>query len=552
MRLRGGRLLLIALALVWACVDSPRDPDEIPLRVAQRCPGDAGCPNGADARLYAGAAVRDVTPAIETFADVDGNEKWDPGEPFDDRNGNGVYDAYYIAGFGNDRRATGVHDPIWARVWVLRQNDTTVAFFSLDAVGLFKPDIDAVRGLIDPALGVDLVIGSATHCHQAPDTLGQWGPDLVTRGVNDAWMAGVRQKIADAIAEAVSKLAPARLTAGSIRVEDPDGGVKRYLSDTRDPVVMDTRLHILKLDALADGKPIVAVVNWAAHPEAAGSKNQAISSDFVHYLREDVEAALGAPVVYHSGALGGQVGPGRVEPLGPDGQPIADWGFPFIEAWGRSIARFALRALDPAQGGDVIVDEAPRLSFRTTRFPVHIENSAFILAATRFQLFQRETFGWNEKKGYGEGNYPMTETEEAYVQIGPTSLITIPGELHPELFIGGYDGAFAYGAPVVDLMQANAADLARAPAPPYLRDLMDGPVEHRMLFGLSMDFFGYVIPRFNFVVDETLPYLFEAEGDHYEETNSLGPRGDPELVGTARQLIQAGDRRYPSNFSRLR
>lgn len=36
------------------------------------------------------------------------------------------------------------------------------------------------------------------------------------------------------------------------------------------------------------------------------------------------------------------------------------------------------------------------------------------------------------------------------------------------------------------------------------------------------------------------PYLDEAMGDHYEETNSVGPLAEPEIVGTMRQLILDG------------
>ena len=42
--------------------------------------------------------------------------------------------------------------------------------------------------------------------------------------------------------------------------------------------------------------------------------------------------------------------------------------------------------------------------------------------------------------------------------------------------------------------------------------------------------------RYNFVLNEGAPYVAEADGDHYEETNSVGPRAEPEVLGTIRQL----------------
>ena len=49
--------------------DGGLGPDEIPLVVDQRCPGGPDCPDTGDGKLYAGAARRDVTPAIEPFVD---------------------------------------------------------------------------------------------------------------------------------------------------------------------------------------------------------------------------------------------------------------------------------------------------------------------------------------------------------------------------------------------------------------------------------------------------------------------------------------------------
>jgi hypothetical protein len=37
------------------------------------------------------------------------------------------------------------------------------------------------------------------------------------------------------------------------------------------------------------------------------------------------------------------------------------------------------------------------------------------------------------------------------------------------------------------------------------------------------------VARFNFVLDEASPYTEEAEGDHYEETNSIGPYAEEQL-----------------------
>ena len=46
---------------------------------------------------------------------------------------------------------------------------------------------------------------------------------------------------------------------------------------------------------------------------------------------------------------------------------------------------------------------------------------------------------------------------------------------------------------------------------------------YRWIIGLGNDELGYIIPKYNFELPASNPWVDEAEGDHYEETNSLGP-----------------------------
>jgi hypothetical protein len=98
-------------------------------------------------------------------------------------------------------------------------------------------------------------------------------------------------------------------------------------------------------------------------------------------------------------------------------------------------------------------------------------------------------------------NEPDIRTEVVVIDIGDVSIVGVPGELDPALFLGGYDGT--YTPPelmVVDPMRENPVDLSRAPSPPYLRDLALAArpdVETVMLFGLFNDEIGYFVPEFD-------------------------------------------------------
>jgi hypothetical protein len=109
-------------------------------------------------------------------------------------------------------------------------------------------------------------------------------------------------------------------------------------------------------------------------------------------------------------------------------------------------------------------------------------------------------------------------------------MITNPGELHPELWVGGYDGSFSWGQMILT-EQVNKPDLTMAPEGPYLRDIMltNPGAKYAFTIGLAEDFLGYIVPAFNYVLDEQNPYLADAPGDHYEETNSIGPLVEKEV-----------------------
>src|SRR4051794_38895380 len=51
----------------------------------------------------------------------------------------------YMAGFGQDRRATKIHDPIMVRAVVLKGDKLKVALVSVDVVGLFLPFVEHIR-----------------------------------------------------------------------------------------------------------------------------------------------------------------------------------------------------------------------------------------------------------------------------------------------------------------------------------------------------------------------------------------------------------------------
>ncbi|MCA9672734.1 MAG: neutral/alkaline non-lysosomal ceramidase N-terminal domain-containing protein [Myxococcales bacterium] len=503
------------------------------------CPGAPSCPKGAGGELLVGTAKVVINPSgCEPYTDTNDDYHHDKDEPYTDLNNNGAFDPCWLAGFGNNQPSNGVNDDLQARVLVLRQDDTTLALVSVDLIGLFFDETEAMRQMLDPSLGIDLLLVGATHNHNGPDTVGIWGRTLGEGGVDPKYMAELRQKIVGAVTAAAKALVPARVIYAETKTVDKNGSTEPYVSDSRDPVVIDPTLTMLRFVAKSDSSTVATLVHWAHHPESWGSKRRMYSADFVRFVRDGVEngvrgrSGVGGTTIYFQGALGGQIGPNRVKPIDADGKPVTEKGEGWARAIGDAVAAFALDALSASTDSD----DAPALSFATTKTELTVEN---VLYHQAFKLgaMKRRVVGYDETKPPGPNNKPRIPTELASIHIGKAHFATVPGELHPEIAIG-YDKAHSYSWPQVDPNNKNPPDMSKAPAGPYLKDLMTG--RYKMVLGLTPDFVGYIIPRFNFETHFSLPYLLEAEGDHYEETNSIGPDTDADLSAALSGLFKQG------------
>lgn len=563
-----GAIALVALAALAGCGDDGGsggpDAGVIDARLEgfdrpdDVCPGAAHCATTGDGQLLVGAAAKIFTPVItETWTDENGDGEWQPEEPYVDANHNGKFDAYWL--FGGGRAANGVKSDLEARAVVFREGDVTIALVYVDAIGLLAGDIDAIRN--DPSLaglGVDHVIVGSIHAHDAVDTIGLWGPDAFTSGYNPDFNRRLDDAAVAAIRDAVAGLTPATLVIGSTLLLNTPGDrtskTDHWNKDIRDPVIFDPTMTVARFVKV--GQPdqtIATVVNWADHPEmsAFGVDNLLISSHFVHFLRKALEDGIttaqlprratalpgvGGVTVFVQGALGGQIGSIRDAPVpGPDGVPITASGHPKEEALGLNLGE---RALELLRDGGESVSDLP-LSYRTAKFHARIDNVGFQVAFIIHLLAPHPLVGYDPQQAVGPSNTPWVPTRATYLQVGPLAIVTCPGELHPELWVGGYDGSWTWGWPIMDPSKPNQPDLSTAPAPPYLRDLVlaNPGVRYPVLAGLAEDYLGYIVPAYNYVLNAESPYIQEADGDHYEETYSLGPDVERHVVHPMMALV---------------
>jgi hypothetical protein len=359
--------------------------------------------------------------------------------------------------------------------------------------------------------------------------MGLWGPWPGVSGVNKAWLEALKKNVAEALRGLEGQLQQARLT-GWQGTLDPKG----LCRDSRDPVVIDPDLAALGVKG-SDGRAIATVVNWACHPEVLDQENRLLTADYPGPLCAKIEKDTGGACVFLNGPIGGLLTPDIGE-----GRP------PWDEASriGEAVAAAALRGLAKARPG------RSALSFHASLVRAPVENSRYLLFLPALSAGHRffdsaggALPGW---KTYGLAfqhalrilkpqERPWIETEVSVVDAGPARLVGLPGELFPELVIGGYDGRFRFGHPLVKAGNPAPPDLARAPKPPYLKDFVHRPVG--MFVGLANDELGYIIPEYDFKIRGNLAMWPRLPGDHYEETNSVGPSVTKIILAAAQSLL---------------
>src|SRR5262245_12826459 len=232
-------------------------------------------------------------------------------------------DPIFMAGFGDNRRATGYHDRLWARGVVLDSRGVRIAIVALDLIGYFKNEIDTARALISPDSKIDFAVVASTHEHEGPDTLGIWGPDELSSGIDYGYLDFVNGAVADCIDTAAANLQKARVSYATAQSDglslgtDPeddgfgvsDGKVlagDAALAPATQGRIVDPNIAIMQLTKREGNKldVLATLLNFGSHPESMGSNNTQITSDFPHYVRERLEAEYGGFAIWMSGDLG--------------------------------------------------------------------------------------------------------------------------------------------------------------------------------------------------------------------------------------------------------
>ncbi len=217
-----------------------------------------------------------------------------------------------LAGYYSPRGAKGVLDPLYSKALVLEQDGVRVALVACDLVTLPRRTVVETRQRIEKQTAIPAahVMISATHTHTGPviardsprDELDGTNSDLGRR-YNEA----LPDFIARSVADASSKMAPARLRAAVGKEEHISFNRRFVMKDNtiswnprkqhpeivRPAGPIDPDVGIIAVDS-PSAKPLAMYVNFAMHPDTVGG--EAISADFpgvvARLLAESRDAAL--------------------------------------------------------------------------------------------------------------------------------------------------------------------------------------------------------------------------------------------------------------------
>lgn len=303
----------------------------------------------------------------------------------------------YLAGFGQNRIASGIHDDLYVRAVAMQGTGQTVVLVSADLIGLGSEVCRRCEANVQAIIPDAHLVISCTHTHHGPDTLGLWGPDRTTPGVDPVYMQQLEESLTRTALDALNRMEPAVVRSSATVIS---GVVK----NVRNPDILDQELVCLQFLDPDSHHIRLTLANFACHPETLWKTNPEITSDYPHFLRAQVECLTLASCVFFSGALGGMMTP-----------DVTDHSFEEAEQIGILLSHAAVESL---RRQSPMPDD---LRYAREEFTISIQ-SPLLEQAMAVGLIHGSRI-----------EHLQAITQVGLLQIGPAWFVHVPGELLPAL-----------------------------------------------------------------------------------------------------------------------
>jgi neutral ceramidase len=207
-----------------------------------------------------------------------------------------------LGGYGarRDSPSTGVHDTIYARALVCSDGKTKAGIVSVDLcflpANLISEIAKRVAAKGGTGLEADHLLIAATHTHSAPDPLVMHSGNTFLRKNWAPFDAKLVDFTADRIAEAIVQ-ADRRQTAAKIEISLVEAkGWNRNRRESVGEHTTDTAMTLVEVSGI-EGRPLAAIVNFAAHPTLYSDKMMEVSADWPGPMTASIEKEMGADAV---------------------------------------------------------------------------------------------------------------------------------------------------------------------------------------------------------------------------------------------------------------
>lgn len=468
-----------------------------------------------------GFAQLPITPElIDEWEDINNDAQFDPDiDKWTDVNGNNQFDAVWMAGFQNKRAAQRVKDDLMVVTAVIDDGHTRIGIIGADTIGLMRKFVLSVREDVPTEWGLDYIMVHATHNHEGPDTQGLWGPGFLKSGVDEVYMERLKRDCISSLKMAIDNLEPAEMSWALIPT-NPLTPIK----DKRKPIVIDDNIRAILFNR-PDGSIIGSLINFGIHVELAWDKNLELTADVAGYLRRGISkgiyyndqlvtAGLGGTTLWLTGNIGGLMTSGPTDPIYDPvlKKMLTKPSHEKARAYGYSLASSVIETF---HAGDFKQSPKPSITVHSAEIELAIENFMLSLGTLLGVIDTDPKFSLTPP-------FMRYLSEVAFIQLGDASITGVPGELYPEIAVGGIEN------PV-------GADYVIAPQEvPHLRSQF--PDKLNLMVNLANDSIGYIIPKSEW--DEDAPWIYGENEETYGEVVSLGPNTAPIIYENLVKLVE--------------
>ncbi|KKK63497.1 hypothetical protein LCGC14_2993680, partial [marine sediment metagenome] len=205
--------------------------------------------------------------------------------------------------------SAGIHDDLFCRVLLLKDNTEELALVSMDLVGLDFTLLKNLRQTIQKNTGLSFqsMMLHCTHTHNSPVTMHYLRQNQLSR--DHIWEKELGEKISGAISMARNNLLPVKkigVSKGKVQI-----GINRRLS-TRGGIIMspnpegavDPYVDVLKI--VSEKETSTILFTHAAHPVSVHGASTLMTADYPGYAVRTIRRLLGKDVfpIFFQGCCG--------------------------------------------------------------------------------------------------------------------------------------------------------------------------------------------------------------------------------------------------------